>query len=499
MTSIEIQKPEKNMKLTFSNMFETPVIYHPFLFGLLAILRDFQDSYNLISWVELIVTTFLAIIIIFFILLIITYLTKDKIKGALISSALLIWVLFYIDFHNFLFRFEAISRLINRGYSFTMGLSSFLFILLCAYILFSRHHFKRTNHYVTILCAILIMIQAGEISLLDRIMDPDYRNYIVNKDNYALIPRTSGPLPDIYYIIVDSYTSSNSLKEFWQYDNSSLLNFLKQKEFFVAEDSRSPAIYTAYSIASSLNVSPIYANLGKFPLGVSDSILYNLLKNNKVTTSLMRLGYDFTNLSLFDIAGVQRFYTYPDMMSGENSFPTAVYERTLLGAIKKRYLALIDFSKINLSIFDELKKSNNGKHNKPVFVYAHLMMPHWPYQFDRNGHITPAGQLRGTFRRKDLYLEQLIYTNHLIMETVNTILSTHRIPPIIIIQGDHGFRMLEGPDKDNESRTILNAYFLPDGEKCTLYNKISPINTFRVIFNCYFGTKYPFIQESLMQ
>jgi hypothetical protein len=498
MTGFNLQKPEKNMKIALSSLFEKPIIYHPFLFALLFILREFQDSYKFIPWVELIVTTFLLLFIVFAILLTTIYLTNDKKKGALITSAFLVWVLYYTDFLNFLFRFETISRLINRGYIFSIVLWAFLFILFCAYVFSSQRQFKRTNLYMTILCVIMISIQVGEINLLDRLMDADYRNYIVNKENYALNPGKIGKKPDIYYIIFDSYTSFNSLKEFWQYDNSSLLTFLKQKGFFVAEDSRSPHTWTASSIASSLNLSAIDPNLRKLPAGVSSSITYNMLRSNKATASLMGIGYDFKNLSLFDIAGFPRFYTYPEMMSGKSSFSSAMYEKTLIGTIKKRCLELKDFSKINMSIFDELKKSNNWKHDKPVFVYAHFMMPHWPYQFDRNGHITPAEQFRRTITRKDLYLEQLIYTNQIIMEIVNTLLSNRKNLPIIIIQGDHGFRMIDGPDKDKESQTILNAYFLPNpnGGRCILYNNISPINTFRVIFNCYFGTNYELINEA---
>ena len=502
MIGIETQKPARNMKLAFLSIFEKPIIYHPFLFVLLFIIREFEDSYKFIPWVELVVTLFLAIIIVFFILLIVTYLTKDKKRGALISSAFLCCFLFSTDFHDFIIRFEAISLLFNRGYIFSMILWTFSFILFCTYVVFSQRQFKRTNLYMTILCAILIPIQIGEINLLDRIMDTDYRNYIVNKENYALNPGKIGKKPDIYYIIVDSYTSSNSLKEFWQYDNSAFITYLKQKGFFIAGDSRSPNTWTALSIASSLNLSPVDVDLRKLPAGVRSSITFDLLRNNKVNASLMSIGYDFKNLSLFDSAGVRRFYTYPGMMSGESSFPSAIYKKTFFGAVEARYLVLKDFSKINLSIFDKLKKSNNGNHDKPVFVYAHLMMPHWPYQFDRSGRITPIEKLKGTLKehstRKDLYLEQLIFTNQLIMETVNTILSNRENPPIIIIQGDHGFRMIDGPDKDKESRTILNAYFLPDGEKCTLYDNISPINTFRMIFNCYFGTNYELINEASM-
>jgi hypothetical protein len=34
---------------------------------------------------------------------------------------------------------------------------------------------------------------------------------------------------------------------------------------------------------------------------------------------------------------------------------------------------------------------------------------------------------------------------------------------------------------------ILNAYYLPNGGEKYLYDSISPVNTFRVIINAYFG------------
>ncbi len=34
---------------------------------------------------------------------------------------------------------------------------------------------------------------------------------------------------------------------------------------------------------------------------------------------------------------------------------------------------------------------------------------------------------------------------------------------------------------------ILNAYYLPEGGEEMLYKSISPVNSFRVVFNQYFG------------
>ena len=42
---------------------------------------------------------------------------------------------------------------------------------------------------------------------------------------------------------------------------------------------------------------------------------------------------------------------------------------------------------------------------------------------------------------------------------------------------------------------ILNAYYLPDVGQSVLYPSITPVNTFRVIFNLYFNTNYELLPD----
>lgn len=60
--------------------------------------------------------------------------------------------------------------------------------------------------------------------------------------------------------------------------------------------------------------------------------------------------------------------------------------------------------------------------------------------------------------------------------------------PIIIIQGDtggwHPYR-----------QAIFNAYYLPDDSSNALYPTISPVNSFRMIMNEYFGMNYPLLPD----
>jgi hypothetical protein len=64
---------------------------------------------------------------------------------------------------------------------------------------------------------------------------------------------------------------------------------------------------------------------------------------------------------------------------------------------------------------------------------------------------------------------------------------------VIVIQGDHGAPA--GLISDDKHMPILNAYYLPGADPSALYANISPVNTFRVIFNQYFGGHYPMLAD----
>ena len=80
---------------------------------------------------------------------------------------------------------------------------------------------------------------------------------------------------------------------------------------------------------------------------------------------------------------------------------------------------------------------------------------------------------------------------------------------IIIIQGDEGPWPLEYANDRNsfdwtktskaqlrKKMGILNAYYLPDVDKeDILYPSITPVNTFRIILNCYFNAKMELLPD----
>jgi hypothetical protein len=92
------------------------------------------------------------------------------------------------------------------------------------------------------------------------------------------------------------------------------------------------------------------------------------------------------------------------------------------------------------------------------------------------------------------------YINRLVLETVDAILTRSTVPPIIILQGDHGpgaylhWGSLE-QTIPAERFGILNAYYFPSQNYTHLYPSISPVNSFRVLFDQFFGADYPLLPD----
>jgi hypothetical protein len=70
---------------------------------------------------------------------------------------------------------------------------------------------------------------------------------------------------------------------------------------------------------------------------------------------------------------------------------------------------------------------------------------------------------------------------------------------VIILQSDHGVPWLARTQKNKidykPHLSILNAYYLPDFDASQLYDTITPVNSFRLILNHYFGTDLEIMED----
>jgi hypothetical protein len=152
----------------------------------------------------------------------------------------------------------------------------------------------------------------------------------------------------------------------------------------------------------------------------------------------------------------------------------------------------------------------------PKFVFAHLLCPHAPFAFDAEGRI-PTTTLQLDWRRDPgvkarqdrgerlteyipLFRDQTVFIESRILAVIDRILEQQARPPIIILQSDHGpgSRLHDrDPERSdlNERFPILNAYLFPGGAGESLYPTVTPVNTFRIVFNRFFGGRLALLSE----
>ncbi|MFQ5716948.1 MAG: sulfatase-like hydrolase/transferase, partial [Nitrospinales bacterium] len=312
-------------------------------------------------------------------------------------------------------------------------------------------------------------------------------------------------MPNIYYIILDAYANEEVLKKVFNFDNSGFIDFLKKKGFYVAAKSPSNYAMTYLSLPATLNME--YMNYLSDKVGEDSDDRnepYKLLENNRTVRFLKSKGYRYVHFS----SGWNITESNPNAdleidCGRGNEFLWVVIEKTLYYPFEQ-YLNFVggDARKRILCTFSRLPEMSELK--RPNFIFAHMAIPHGPYLFGPNGEPNPKGKFDATQNYdKDPqgYLGQLIFCSKKVKELVEKILASEKdVPPIIIIQSDHGpatSGKFTNPPADtllNERMKVLNAFYLP-GKEGVLYDSISPVNTFRVVFNAYFGADYELLKD----
>jgi len=330
--------------------------------------------------------------------------------------------------------------------------------------------------------------------------------------------RNMQDLPDIYYIILDGHGRSDVVQEMFGYDNSSFIQGLKQRGFYVADQSHSNYIQTMLSISSSLNLN--YLNLdGINPESSDRTPLKSLIDNSEVRQFLDAQGYQIVSLS----TGFDTTIADSDIRisckakKNFNNFEELLLTTSLVDALDENIKEQLfvdpfncdDWRTCNLNIFENLRKipASPG----PKFVFAHILVPHPPFIFDENGNPTERGECRvndGSYfvgSREDYligYPQQLAYTDKMISDVIDAILEKSATPPVIIIQGDHGSGIRlwwDAAEKTcmRERTSILNAYYIPGENHDQLYETITPVNSFRVVINEVFNLNMPLLEDKV--
>jgi len=312
-------------------------------------------------------------------------------------------------------------------------------------------------------------------------------------------------LPDIYYIMPEDYGRADQLQQWARIDTSSFQQFLKDKGFYIADCSQSNYVTSELSLGSALEMDYLQ-NLGSgFNATNEDqSLIWNAIRYNTLEADLKAIGYTTvafaTGFSWSELDNSDVYITPPPYWSGLTSF-----ENLLLRTTPVRHLE--DIGVLNLFNIDgerfrerTLLAFNSAARLAslpgPKFVFMHIISPHPPFVFGQNGSkLVPSTYIdqNGNYtleKYQQGYRDAVPFDDQELEKTISTLISNSTRPVVIVLQTDTGPWFTRGPDQF----TILNAYFMPD-QTDQLYPGISPVNSFRVILNSYFGANLPLLKD----
>ena len=488
------------------------IIIHPLFFAVYPVLFLYAHNIGYVLLNEVLILIAVTVIFSLLLFLLLNFILKSKEKAGLITSLFLLLFFSYGHFTNAIgdFRFTT-GRIIIGPNKILFPVVIVFFILGVYFSIKTRRNLHNFTNLLNVVAGSMIVISLINIGAYRSKTKVAWQNNrSMEKRKAVTIDSTEADtFPDIYYIILDGYASSSTLKEIYGYDNQEFIDYLNDKGFYVATKSRTNYMYTFLSLASSLNME--YINeLNDTVMAESECcrIASQMIKDNKVMRFLRKREYKFVNFrSGCSLTDYNRYADRNIHCGRLDEFLMVLIRTTMLRAFESHFIGPARGRVLRIfSQLAEVQHSIKG----PKFVFAHILAPHPPYLFGPNGEPVKDIELKmapEAWEDKQLYLDQLIFVNKKVKELIEEILSETEIPPIIILQSDHGpgyiwGRMLKigieeqlGEKMLKERMEILNAYYLPDNAKNFLYDSITPVNTFRLIFNCLFNTRYDLLND----
>lgn len=482
--------------------------FHPVLFGVYPVIALMAMNIDQIR-PETVLRSILVAMIGAALLYGVLYLALRRAdKAALLAS---FWLaLFYAYGHIYqAVEGRALFGFVYGKHRYLIAAAVFLFAAGSWWILKKAAGARPLNQILNLVSVFLLVIPAFQIGWFE------YRFQKASAQQAepaaAAEPAASGEdSPDIYYIILDGYSRADVMKDLYDLDITPFMDDLKSIGFVFPECTQSNYGITAFSMFASLNMNYLDAYGGPFPIGsererVDYLQMRDYLRHSEVRRYLKQQGYQMVTFETgywwleIDDAETYIVANNNPLIRYSESYAVSNFEEMLL-----RTTAFRIFSEANDALFRPLTRrvKTPREHHYDVvkfaldsldqvpeipgkkFVYFHILAPHDPFVLSKDGEYVPVGT------EADIpgYPDEVAYLNKRIAALVRSLIAQSEVPPIIILQGDHGW--------DPRYRLeILNAYYLPGGGDQLIYPQITPVNTFRVVLNHYFGGSFDLLED----
>ena len=410
----------------------------------------------------------------------------------------------------------------NSGDKLWMAVWLGMFCLVALLVWRSTADFIKISRFFNLLAAGTVMAVMGTWAY-DWIQQPAAEaggfaeNWKASVDEEKVTDQLTGTnQPDIYYIILDGFGRADVLQELYGFDDRNLLEELSQRGFYIADQSHSNYAFTELSLTSSLNFQYLDNMTNEFgPQASSSRPLEVMADYNRLFSRLRKIGYQVVTFSdeyaITDLTSADTYLSPKRWVM--NGFQNELFNTTPIPPVGRMlgFNDQYDVHRENISfVFNHLAtESGNGG---AKFVFAHILAPHPPFVFNADGQAVEPERnyslndgvafMREASKQEYIlgYRAQAAYILKRTIESIDEILKRSNQDPIIIVQGDHGpgsgLDWLSAKNTNMAERmSILNAYYFPEGAYYSLYPAITPVNSFRVVLNQFFGEHYPLLDD----
>ncbi|MFC1743195.1 sulfatase-like hydrolase/transferase [Candidatus Riflebacteria bacterium] len=502
-----------------STIEKSPYVLHPFFLGAFPVVFLFSENYNFVPASQVILPLIVIEIFVVLFYLGLNLFFNNPLKTGLILSPL---IFFFFSFGHFHLLYE-----LSRGSLVSSQLKYLILVLLiisfCAflygikYFLSSGSGLRGITDFLNVVSIALVTISTFSLGLTSMTSSSPKVEDVQNRP--LQVKKTEKELPDIYFFLLDSYARKDVLKELYGYDNSAFLRYLKEKGFFVAARSRSNYPYTLATLSSLFNLKyhkfgPEFKNLTM----LDNRIFTRQIWNNRVLPILKKLGY--TTITFDSGSGINEQLVNSDIVFATSAWDLNDFQTMLINTTFLPYLtvALYKISKDYFirdiyysrrrkfkNMYKKMQQIIEEKYLK--FVFVHILQPHEPFLFNADGSDnSPPPGVNGViwfipFKGRDKesyikgYTQQLTFINNKVKTLIEQIFKSSGGKALILIQSDHGPALNLEPysiEKTDLRERLCNlmAFYFPDREMYKyLSQDITPINTFPLIFNLFFGIK----------
>ena len=219
------------------------------------------------------------------------FIFRDSSRTGVATSFILIWLYSYGHIYHTIKDFPVVGQAI--------GHHRYLFVIYVILLFWGLNLIRKTSKDLNSVTQAFNLISLGLLIFpIVQIASHIYRVSNIEESGFEfftledpLVIPDDGEMPDVYYIVLDTYTRADSMQDFYGFDNTPFLINLREIGFYVADCSRCNHCSTIGSLSSSLNMDFLPQLEEKLLAEREEDYLAHLLKNNLVRYQLEQIGY----------------------------------------------------------------------------------------------------------------------------------------------------------------------------------------------------------------